>query len=90
MSIEAILELVAIWAPSLVSIAGIALTVILGLNKLITAIREFKADKTLIDLQSQMSEVIAQNKALQQTNKILVDKLTKIKDYQDNIAKSGE
>lgn len=90
MSIEAILEIIAIWAPSLVSIAGIALTVILGLNKLITAIREFKADKTLIDLQAKISEVVAQNKDLQQTNKILVDKLTKIKDYQDNIAKSGE
>lgn len=82
------LELAAMWAPSLTAILGIAATVLVGLNKLIVAIKEFKADKTLIDLQTKMSELLNQNQALQETNKILVDKLTKIKDYQDNLAKS--
>lgn len=79
-----VLEYVSIWAPSLVAILGVVVTIITALGKTKAAFDDLKADKTLKDVNSKLSKLTAENEELIRCNKLLLDKITKIKDYADN------
>lgn len=82
-----LMSYVSIWAPSLTAILGIALTVVLAMGKVKSAIDAFKADKTLAALYEKVDKLTSQNTELTRCNKLLLDQLTKIQDYADNIKK---
>lgn len=79
-----IMEHVTIWAPSLVAIFGTVFSIVLALGKLNEAINNFRADHTLADVNSKLKQLTAQNAELIRCNKLLLDKITKIKGYADH------
>lgn len=82
-----IIQYVSIWAPSLVAILGIVASVIMAIAKVKDAIGEMK--NTRDNLVVEVQELIAKNEELTHTNKLLLDQITRIKDYSDNIKKGG-
>ena len=84
-----ILEYVSIWAPSLVAILGMVVTILTAINKTKEAFDNFKADTTLKDVNKKISELTDQNEELVRCNKLLLDNITKIQDYADNKKKEG-
>lgn len=79
-----IMEYVSIWAPSLVSMLGIVITVLTALGKSKEAFDNLKADKTLDDLNNKLTKVISENEELIRCNKLLLDNITRIKNYADH------
>lgn len=79
---------VAIWAPSLVAILGTVAAIVLAVNKATAAIRDIKLDKTFIELNNKLTTMAKENEELIRCNKLLLDQITKIKDYADQ--KKGE
>lgn len=86
--IEIILEYIAIWAPSLVSIAGVITTVLLAIGKTKKAADALKNDVELANLAKEAKRLANENEELVRCNKLLLDNITKIKDYADQ--KKGE
>lgn len=86
--IEIILEYIAIWAPSLVSIAGVITTVLLAIGKTKNAADALKNDAELANLAKEAKRLANENEELVRCNKLLLDNITKIKDYADQ--KKGE
>lgn len=78
-----IMEHAAIWAPSLVAILGMVYSVILTIGKFKAALKEFKEDKTLADVNTKLTTLAAENEELVRTNKLLLDQITKIHNYAD-------
>ena len=81
--ITIILEYVAIWAPSLVSVAGIVTTVLLAIRKTKNAAEALKNDVELANLAKEIKRLANENQELVRCNKLLLDNITKIKDYAD-------
>lgn len=82
--LEIITQYVSIWAPSLVAILGTVATVVLAISKLKSAIDSLKDEETLIDVNRRLKELSAENAELIRVNKLLLDEITKIKDYADH------
>lgn len=79
--IKIVLEYVAIWAPSLVAILGIVASILTAYNKTAEAIEAFKADKSLKDVNDNITRLANDNAELVRCNKLLLEEITKIKDY---------
>jgi cell division protein FtsB len=84
---DSLISYVAIWAPSLAAMLGIAATVFLALSKMTNTINSIKADKTLADVYTKMDKLTNQNAELTRCNKLLLEQLTKIQNYADEKAK---
>lgn len=80
---EILMTYVAIWAPSLVAVLGVVASVVLAINKATAAIRDIKLDKTFIELNNKLTTMAKENEELIKCNKLLLDQITKIKDYAD-------
>ena len=78
---ELIMPIIVAAAPALTAILGIIFTV----GK---ALKSFKADTTLIDISNKLTVLSAENRELTRTNKLLLDRITKIENYAD--IKKGE
>ena len=78
-----LIEHVAIWAPSLVSIVGFVAMLIPVFIKCRDYLKGLKEDKTLVELSEKLEAVACENKELIRCNKLLLDELTKIKGYAD-------
>lgn len=88
--IEMILAQVAIWLPSLAAVLGVVLLVIKGVQQVREFIASFKSEeitKELTNIRKELKVVIDENAELKRAQRILIDKLTKIKDYVDNVPK---
>ena len=79
--LQIIIEYVSIWAPSLVSIIGIVVTILTALGRTKEAFENLKADKTLLELNKKLEKLASENEELVRCNKLLLDNITKIKDY---------
>ena len=79
--IEIIVQYVSIWAPSLVAMLGVVTAVLVALGKTKAAINEFKSDKCLKELTTKVEELATENAELVNCNKLLLDEITRIKDY---------
>lgn len=84
-----IIQYAAIWGPSLVAIFGVIATVVGAINKTRAAIQSFKEDKTLMEVNSKLTTLTAENEELVRCNKLLLDELTKIRNYADNQKRGG-
>lgn len=85
---QMIIEYASMWAPALGAIVGIAVMVIGGLAKVKKTINDFRADKTLANLNNvieeqnkRLNELSNDNKELARINKAVVDKLYHINSY---------
>lgn len=86
MMLETILYYASMWAPALVSILGIAASVIYAIGRVIKAIQEWKdsADNEASvaeKLHADMKQLLGENRNLQAYNQKLLEELTRIKGY---------
>lgn len=86
--LEVIIEYASIWVPSLVAILGTITTVLTALNKTKEAFDKLNKDETLKQINAKLVSVVSENEELVRCNKLLLDKITEIKNYADN--KKGE
>ena len=79
-----LVEHVAIWAPSLMSILSCITMLIPIVIKCREWLKGLKEDKTLVEISERLEKVSRENADLVRCNKLLLDKITKIQDYADN------
>ena len=79
-----LIEYVAIWAPSLVSILSSIALMIPVFIKCRDWLKGLKEDKTLVEISDRLEKVSRENVELVRCNKLLLDQLTKIQDYADH------
>lgn len=78
-----LIEHVAIWAPSLVSILSSIALMIPVFIKCRDWLKGLKEDKTLVEISERLEKVSRENAELVRCNKLLLDKITKIQGYAD-------
>lgn len=90
--LKIILEYASIWGPSIVAIFSIVATIIGAYARVRKAIaetrlatEELKSNKTIIEMNNRFNIMAKQNEELVRTNKLLLEKITKIKEYADLI-----
>lgn len=79
-----LIEHIAIWAPSLVSILGFIVMMVPTFIKCRDWLKGLKEDKTLVEISERLEKLSSENAELVRCNKLLLDKLTKIQDYADH------
>lgn len=84
-----VVEYVSIWAPSLVAILGVLSTVLVALAKTKDAFEKLNKDETLKTVKNQLSALVSEHEELREYFKLMMDEMTKIKNYTDN-KKKGE
>lgn len=82
--IKIVIEYVSIWAPAIVSISGTVAVIVGCYNKFKTALDGLKEDKTFKELNKKIDKVAHENEELIRCNKLLLDQITRIKDYADH------
>lgn len=86
-TITALVEMIIIWLPALVSILGIVGTVLSALGKTKKAIAELKDSTELREATAEMKRLATENQELIRTQKLLLDNITRIRDYADKETK---
>lgn len=81
---EHIYELIAAWIPSAVSIL-VGLGIIPIIVKLNEYLKTIKENNTINELAKKVDSLSKSNKELDKSNRILIDKITKIKNYTENM-----
>ena len=82
-TITALVEMIIIWLPALVSILGIVGTVVGTIAKTKSAIAEIKDSTELKDATAEMKRLATENQELIRTQKLLLDNITRIQNYAD-------
>jgi cell division protein FtsB len=75
------------WAPALVAILGIVASVLFAVGKVKTAIAELRKTEDIANLTKELQNLAAENKELRHRESLLLDEITKIKNYAENIRK---
>lgn len=88
--IEILVQYASIWGPSLVAILGIMISVVSSLAKVKTAVEDFKQDKTIDNLRSEMAVIEQDLRETNRQNALLLDELSKIQGYSAAKKKEGE
>lgn len=88
--VNIIVEYAAIISPAIAAILGVVALVVCGLARIKGTVSELKQDKDISELRSELKQAVQQNKDLAATEKILLDKITNIKDYVDNVKKEND
>lgn len=83
--IETILTYASMWAPAIVALLGILVTVIKAIGLVRKAIDELKENTNIHDMKVELSRLTTQNKELVRCNKLLLDRITKITNYADEV-----
>ena len=84
--LDTILMYASMWGPAIVSICGIAATVVIAIGKVVNALKSWQTEqqssKEASDaLHADMRNLITQNKNLQKYNQKLLEELTRIAGY---------
>lgn len=84
--LELILFYASMWGPAIVSILGIAATVIIAIGKVVKALQGWQSDaqtsKDAADqLHADMKRIITENHNLQRYNQKLLEEMTRIMGY---------
>lgn len=87
--IETILSYASIWAPSIVAMLGVVVTILTALGRTKEAFDNLKKDETLKEVKDELKKVASENEELIRCNKLLLDQITKIKDYSEAKKKEG-
>lgn len=85
--LELFMTYAAIWAPSLVAVLGVVATVVLALSKVKTAFQKLDTSEILSEVNKKLTKVTQENEELIRCNKLLLDQITKIQDYADQVTK---
>ena len=85
-----LIQYIAIFAPSLAAILGVVVIIVCALARISSAIASIKKDVDVAQLSKQLSETAATNQELTKTNKVLLDRVTSVNDYVDNLTKSNK
>lgn len=83
--VSLILEYASIWMPSVTAMLGIVTTTLLAVSKVKTAIDDLKKTDTLAALCKELKAVCDENKELKEQCDILIDEITKIKNYRESV-----
>lgn len=83
--IDLLSQYLIIIAPSLASILGTIITVIICINKGLAAINQVKSTKEFADVKAQLKVIADENQELIKANKLLTDKIAKIEGYSDAV-----
>ena len=83
--VSLIIEYASIWMPSIAAMLGIVATTLLAISKVKTAIDELKKTDTLETLSKDINAVLDENKNLKEQCDILIDEITKIKNYRESM-----
>lgn len=84
-----IIEYAAIWAPSLIAILGVVATVIGAAAKTREAFALLNRDETLKGIKEKLENLAKENEELVRCNKLLLEQITKIRNYADEKKKEG-
>lgn len=85
--IEMITTYASIWVPSLVAVVGMVGTIFGSLTKTRDAIKEFKDDESVKNLNKELKQALADNKEIKQELDIVIDQLAKIENYRKELEK---
>lgn len=86
---EIIITLITTWGPALVAVLGVVSTVLVAIGKTKDAVESLKQDATFKSLAADLQTAITQNETLREQNDLLLDEITKIKDYRENQKKGA-
>lgn len=84
---EIILSFIVTWAPSVTAILAVVSTVLIAVKKTKDAVDALKDDATMKQLKQELRDSISQNETIKEQNDIIIDELTKIKDYRQSKSK---
>lgn len=84
---ELILTYVSMWAPALVAILGVVASVIFAIAKVKSAINDFRKSDDIANLTVEINRLAAENKELRRTENLLLDEITKIENYAEQVRK---
>ena len=82
---EIIMQYVAMWAPAVAAVLAIVSSALLTISKIKTAINSLKQEDTINNLTSKLSEALRENKEIKEELDVLIDKITKIEHYRENL-----
>lgn len=95
--IATIVSYVSIWMPSIIAVAGMIGSFILAISRISSAFKgnqkaleEIKNDKAFIELKGKIDVMINENQQLREQNALLLDEITQIKGYVDQLKKEGK
>lgn len=81
--VDAIINQIIIWLPSLASILGIITTAKIAVEKIYASINQLKSDANIQRLKSDLERSIAENKEIKEELDLLLDEIHKIKNYRE-------
>lgn len=84
---ELILTYVSMWAPALVAILGVVASVLFAVGKVKSAINDLRKTEDIANLTKELQTLAAENKELRHRESLILDEITKIKNYAENIRK---
>lgn len=84
---ELILTYVSMWAPALVAILGVVASVIFAISKVKIAINDLRKTEDIANLTKELQNLAAENKELRHRENLILDEITKIKNYAENLRK---
>jgi uncharacterized protein YoxC len=87
--LELIMSYAAIWAPSLVAVLAVITTIMKALTETKKAVEEFRNTDAIKSLHNEVQTLARENQEIVHCNKLLLDELTKIKNYADEMKKKG-
>jgi uncharacterized coiled-coil protein SlyX len=83
--LEIIAEYAAIWALSITAVLGIVASVLIAMAKIKSAVHTIKDEKTIQELNSKLETQLTDNKILREQVDLLLDRITKIENYRENL-----
>ena len=84
---ELILTYVSMWAPALAAILGVVASVVFAIAKVKSAINNFRKTDDIANLTTEINRLAAENKELRRTENLILDELTKIENYAEQVRK---
>ena len=88
--VDIIVSYATIWAPAVVAVGGILITVVKAIGTVKAHIDNMKEDTDFKDLKNEVGVVISENKELVRCNKLLLDELTKVHGFAEAKAKENK
>lgn len=84
---ELILTYVSMWAPALAAILGVVASVVFAVAKVKSAINDLRKSDDIANLTTEINRLAAENKELRRTENLILDELTKIENYAEQVRK---
>lgn len=80
-----ILELLIAWSPAIFGAISSVSIAVVAITKMLSALKDLKNDSTINDINNKLDDLNQRNLELSKTNNLLLDQLTKVKNYAKEI-----